>query len=491
MIQPAFRPISAQYAQLPERFFERVHATPVSNPKVLAANVELAHEFGVSVDLTSAETLSILAGNRVPDGATPIAMAYAGHQFGHFVPQLGDGRAILLGDLQDQSGRFWELHLKGAGRTPFSRMGDGRAALGPVIREYILSEAMHALGIPTTRALAALTTGDLVFRDTTQPGAILVRMARSHIRVGTFEYFACRHDSKAIQLLADFAIRRLYPDLAQADHPYLEFLARVINQHARLVAEWMSVGFIHGVMNTDNTAISGETIDYGPCAFVDHYDPNAVFSSIDRFGRYSYAQQPTIAAWNLARLAETLLPLIDPNPEVAVEKATAEIDQFSEKFQVQWRLKMAAKLGIEAPNPEDDHLINRFLELLAESDGDFTLSFRAINTAFDGDPELLRQILKGTAASESWICDWQSRVGRNRDSGSKIRPILAQANPIFIPRNHLIQRAIDQVVHDQQYSVMTDLMTVLSRPYDPQPEFEHYSRAPESHERVTQTFCGT
>src|SRR3954463_16441033 len=370
-------PFQNTYSALPANFFARVAPTPVSSPKLIKLNRQLAVHLGLDPDrLASPEGVEILAGKRLPDGAEPIAMAYAGHQFGHFVPQLGDGRAILLGEVIDADGVRRDIQLKGSGPTPFSRRGDGRAALGPVLREYIVSEAMAALGIPTTRSLAAVVTGENVVRETLLPGAVLTRVASSHIRVGTFQYFAARSDVAGVRRLADHVIARHYPDIANAGRPYHALLNAVIARQAELVARWLLVGFIHGVMNTDNTSISGETIDYGPCAFMDHYDPAAVFSSIDEGGRYAYANQPRIALWNLTRLAECLVPLLDADETAAIEIAKAALGEFSPAFNAAYAVGMRAKFGLPGDAGEDEVLIAEFLRLLERNAADYTLAFR-------------------------------------------------------------------------------------------------------------------
>src|SRR5712671_3952646 len=375
-------PFDNTYAALPDGFFARVAPTPVTSPKLVKLNRPLALHLGLDPDLLSSpEGAEILAGKRVPDGADPIAMAYAGHQFGHFVPQLGDGRAILLGEVIDADGVRRDIQLKGSGPTPFSRRGDGRAALGPVLREYIVSEAMAALGIPTTRSLAAVVTGENVMRETPLPGAVLTRVASSHIRVGTFQYFAARNDTEGVRRLADHVIARHYPQVAGAERPYLALLNGVIARQAELVARWLLVGFIHGVMNTDNTSISGETIDYGPCAFMDHYDPAKVFSSIDETGRYAYANQPRIALWNLTRLAECLLPLLSDEQDKAIKEAQSILGAFAEKFTTAYQAGLRSKVGLFTARDGDPVLAQDLLDAMARTQADFTLTFRHLSDA--------------------------------------------------------------------------------------------------------------
>jgi uncharacterized protein YdiU (UPF0061 family) len=414
-------------------------------------------------------------------------MAYAGHQFGQFVPQLGDGRAVLIGEVRDRTGRLRDIQLKGAGLTPFSRSADGRAALGPVLREYLVSEAMHALGIPATRALAAVTTGDSVFRERPLPGAILTRVASSHVRVGTFQYFAARGDVDAVRRLADYVIDRLYPEIAAAANPYLELLRSVILRQARLVAAWMNVGFIHGVMNTDNMAVSGETIDFGPCAFMDEYDPAAVFSSIDSHGRYAYKSQPVAAQWNLARFAETLLPLLDPSSERAIEIATEAVTGFAEAFDGYWLAGMRRKLGLFTAEEGDGLLVRQLLDALERAGADFTNGFRSLCAPPDAASAT------GGAAPEfdEWTHAWRARRRREPQPASEQDASMRLSNPAFIPRNHLIEQVITAAVDHADYAPFETLHAVLKRPYDDQPEFAAYATPPRPDERVMQTFCGT
>lgn len=474
------------YATLPDRFFARVAPTPVAAPRLIKVNRALAEQLRLDADwLASSDGVGFLAGQAIPDGADPIATAYAGHQFGHFVPQLGDGRAILLGEVVDRDGQRRDLQLKGAGPTPFSRRGDGRAALGPVLREYLVSEAMAALGIPTTRALAAVLSGDRVQRETMLPGAVLTRVAASHIRIGTFQFFAARDDGDAIRRLADHVIARHYPNAASDAHPYRALLGQVIARQAALVARWMHVGFIHGVMNTDNMSIAGETIDYGPCAFMDAYDPATVFSSIDQNGRYAYANQPGIALWNLTRLAECLLPLFDDDQAKAIEIAKEELATFSPAFDAAYTQGMRAKVGLSG-GAEDDDLIGAFLQLLAASEADFTLAFRRLCDAADGETTGLRAMVGEPAALDAWLSTWRQRRNVQSLDGAALRKI----NPAFIPRNHRIEAVITSAVGGD-FAPFEQLATVLARPYEDQPQFADYAEPPQPGQRVLQTFCGT
>jgi serine/tyrosine/threonine adenylyltransferase len=491
---PRIAPFVHTYAALPEHFFARIEPTAVGAPRLIAINRPLAADLRVDVGVHTPEMLAtIFAGNVIPQGAAPIAMAYAGHQFGHFVPQLGDGRAILLGEVRDQSGQLRDIQLKGAGRTPFSRDGDGRAALGPVLREYLIGEAMHALGIPATRALAAVTSGERIPREGMVPGAVLTRVAASHVRVGTFQYFAARDDTDSVRQLANYVIDRHFPDARAADRPYLALLKVVTERQARLIAGWMHVGFIHGVMNTDNMAVSGETIDFGPCAFMDGYDPVAVFSSIDRHGRYAYGNQPAAAQWNLARLAETLLPLLDPDPERAIEVATEVVSGFSTSFDAHWLAGMRTKLGLLTAEADDLELIHEFLELMQASQADFTLSFRRLCRAArsPNDDASLRELFASPLAIEAWGARWRSRLVREAREPEVRVAAMRRVNPAYIPRNHRIEQAIVAAVEHDDFSVFLALLEVLSRPYTESETTAAYGDPPKPAERVTRTFCGT
>ncbi|PZN98168.1 MAG: YdiU family protein, partial [Hyphomicrobiales bacterium] len=423
----------------------------------------------------------------VADGSTPIATAYAGHQFGQFTPQLGDGRAILLGEVIDRSGTRRDIQLKGAGRTRFSRGGDGRAALGPVMREYIVSEAMAALGIPTTRSLAFVLTGGVVMREQTLPGAVLTRVAASHIRVGTFQFFAARRDVGALRLLADHVIARHYPQAASAGSPYLALLEAVIAAQADLVARWLLVGFVHGVMNTDNVSIAGETIDYGPCAFLDAYDPSTVFSSIDAHGRYAYGNQPSIALWNLTRLAETLLPLLAPDTDEAVTIAQGALSAFAPRYQAAYDAGIARKLGLPGKSEVDTILGAEFLGLLATREADFTLSFRHLSRLHAGlaDAEPLRATLGHDPTLDGWLGRW-----RERSAGTAPDAIL-RINPAYIPRNHRIEAAIAAAQERDNFAPFEELLAVLEQPFEERPQYAGYEAPPQAHERVRATFCGT
>ena len=487
-------PFQNTYAALPEGFFARVAPTPVAAPRLVKLNRPLAARLGLDPDmLESPEGVEILAGKRVPNGADPIAMAYAGHQFGYFVPQLGDGRAILLGEVVDLDGVRRDIQLKGSGPTPFSRRGDGRAALGPVLREYIVSEAMAALGIPTTRSLAATITGESVMRETVLPGAVLTRVASSHIRVGTFQYFASRGDTEGIKRLADHVISRHYPHLADAEHPYHALLEGVIARQADLVARWLLVGFIHGVMNTDNTSVSGETIDYGPCAFLDHYDPAAVFSSIDEQGRYAYANQPRIALWNLTRLAECLLSLFSDDKDQAVDQAQAILGDFPGKFTDAYQSGLRQKLGLFSRRDGDEALAQDFLDAMAKAKADFTLTFRRLSDAAEdaSRDNNVRQLFADPLTYDEWAARWRQRMGDEAQTPAERASAMRAVNPAYIPRNHRIEAVIQAAVDRDDFAPFEGLLTVLSKPYEEQPPFADYATPPEPDQRVLRTFCGT
>ncbi|MDJ0827139.1 MAG: YdiU family protein [Rhodobacter sp.] len=474
-------PFDNSYATLPERFYARLDPTPVAQPGLIAVNAALAGELGLDPEaLRSDDGLQVLAGNRVPTGADPLAQAYAGHQFGGWSPQLGDGRAILIGEVIDSKGIRRDIQLKGSGRTPFSRMGDGRAWIGPVIREYLVSEAMHALGIPTTRALAAVTTGEVVLREAPLPGAVLTRVASSHIRVGTFQYFAARQDTEALRVLTDHVIARHFPEAPDA----LAMLKAAIAAQARLVAQWMGVGFIHGVMNTDNTHVAGETIDYGPCAFMDRYHPETVFSSIDQFGRYAYARQPEIVVWNLAQLATTLLPLIDADQDRAIAVATDAVHSFPELYSAEWLAVFRAKIGLTSAEDGDAGLIQTLLSRMATLGADFTNTFRGLA---DGTA---RDQFTDRAAFDTWAEDWHARRARDGADTAQQEDLMRRSNPAIIPRNHRVEEAIQASVSGD-YAPFLKLLDRLSHPFSLDPDDATFTRPPEPGEEVKQTFCGT
>lgn len=483
------------YARLPERFFAKLPPTPVEAPRLLLLNEDLARALGLDpAALRSPDGVRVLGGNSIPKGAEPLAMAYAGHQFGGWVPQLGDGRAILLGEVVGSDGVRRDIQLKGSGPTPYSRMGDGRAALGPVLREYIVSEAMAALGIATTRSLAVVTTGEAVFRERALPGGILTRVARSHIRVGTFQFFAARRDDEALRLLANHVIDRHYPEALDHKNPYRALLDGIVGRQAELIASWMSIGFIHGVMNTDNMSVAGDTIDYGPCAFMDGYDPATVFSSIDHTGRYAYGNQPGIAHWNLACLAQCLLPLIDPAEDKAMAIAQEVINSFPDRYRAAFEVRLLAKLGLESARQGDGDLAQTLQDEMTRGGADFTLTFRRLSdltrAAGDGDGAL-RALFADSAGIDAWLAQWRARLAvETRDDAAR-QAAMRAVNPIYIPRNHLVEAALDAAVEDGDLEPLQDLRAVLQTPFTAQPGQERYEQPPGPEEVVRATFCGT
>lgn len=468
-------PFDNSFAQLPATLFTRLSPTQVKLPRLIAFNQTLAGQMGITGHSVDDELALIFSGNQVPQGADPLAQAYGGHQFGNWAGQLGDGRAILLGETMDTDGVRRDIHLKGSGPTPYSRAGDGRAWLGPVLREYVVSEAMHALGIPTSRALAAVATGETIWREGPMPGAVLTRVAQSHIRVGTFQLLSARQDFSGLKELSDHCITRHYP---QAITP-LDLLNEVIAAQARLIPHWMSVGFIHGVMNTDNTLISGETIDYGPCAFLDDYHPMTVFSSIDRQGRYAYANQPNIITWNIAQLASSLMPLM-PDQDEAVELFTNAVNAMPALLQTEWQNRFRAKLGLTTTQPDDHALITDLLSLMAEQGSDFTNTFRALSQ------DKARDQFTDPVAFDLWAERWHKRL----DSEPNATATMTSANPAFIPRNHRIEQMIEAAVAGKE-APFNRMNTILARPYEDQPEASDLARPPRESERVHATFCGT
>ncbi len=491
-------PFDNSYARLPERFYARLPPTPVAAPRLLKLNYALARQLGLDPDvLRSPEGVAILSGNRLAPGSQPIALAYAGHQFGGFSPQLGDGRAILLGEVIDRDGVRRDIQLKGSGPTPFSRRGDGRAALGPVLREYLVSEAMFVLGIPTTRSLAAVSTGEPVWREAELPGAVLARVASSHIRVGTFQFFAARGDLEALRLLADHVIDRHYPEVRAHARPYRALYEQVIDRQASLVAQWMLVGFIHGVMNTDNTSISGETIDYGPCAFMDAYDPATVFSSIDTQGRYAYINQPRIAPWNLARFGETLLPLLSDDSDAALAQANEALATFQPRFATALLGGLRRKLGLFTAEEGDAALAEDLLKAMAANQADFTLTFRRLgDMAGDAaaDPALdsgVRDQFLDPTAFDAWAVRWRQRLAAEPRDGADRRAAMHAVNPVYIPRNHRVEAVLAAAIERDDYAPFEELMTVLARPFEERPEFAAYAEPPTDDMSGYKTFCGT
>ncbi|AQQ52327.1 protein adenylyltransferase SelO [Planococcus lenghuensis] len=473
------------YTRLPESFFSKMNVNPVRAPELIIVNEELAGSLGLDPEaLQSEEGIAVLAGNEVPEGGEPIAQAYAGHQFGNFT-MLGDGRAILLGEQITSTGDRMDIQLKGAGRTPYSRGGDGRAALGPMLREYIISEAMHALGIPTTRSLAVVYTGETIQRESARPGAILTRVASSHLRVGTFQYARGRDDIENLRVLADYAIDRHYPELKDKDEKYLELFRAVMKRQAALIAKWQLVGFIHGVMNTDNMAISGETIDYGPCAFMDAYDPATVFSSIDVQGRYAYGNQPMIGGWNLARFAETLLPLLGDDQDKAIARIQEELSTYIKLYETNWLEGMRAKLGLFTKEAEDEVLADDLLAIMQDQGADFTNTFRALTYEEADKPDIF-----GTTAFKEWQARWHDRLKRQEESEEAVSELMRNSNPAVIPRNHKVEEALAAAVEQGDFGPLDKLLTVLEDPYNRTPKQADYI-APAPTDKPYQTYCGT
>jgi len=474
------------YARLSKIFFSSLNPTPVSSPNLIILNNKLATFLGLNTEyLKSNQALDIIAGNKVPEGSFPIAQAYAGHQFGYFT-MLGDGRAVLLGEQITPSGERFDIQLKGSGETPYSRKGDGRAALGPMLREYIISEAMHALGIPTTRSLAVVTTGEPVYRENIQRGAILTRVAASHLRVGTFEYVSKWGTIDDLKALADYTLNRHFKDFEASENKYLFLLKEVIKRQALLIAKWQLVGFIHGVMNTDNMAISGETIDYGPCAFMDTYDPATVFSSIDQYGRYAYGNQPSIGGWNLARFAETLLPLLHDNKEKAIELAQDAISEYNDLYKNTYLLGMRSKLGIFNEEEDDQYLIENLLNMMQKYNADYTNTFSELT--YD---KLENTVLYKTEEFTKWYELWKARLERQQESQLLLNELMRQSNPAIIPRNHRVEEALEAAVNNDDFSVMEQLLDALSKPYANATDKSEYTKLPPKSNCPYRTFCGT
>ncbi|MBA3304654.1 MAG: YdiU family protein [Thermoleophilaceae bacterium] len=490
----AVRPLFAfdnSYVRELGGLYEQWQAAPAPAPRLLALNEELAAELGVDADaLKAPDGVAVLVGNATPDGASPAAQAYAGDQFGGFSPRLGDGRALLLGEVCDVHGRRRDLHMKGSGRTPFARAGDGKAAVGPMLREYVIGEAMHALGIPTTRALAVVATGDHVARDTVLPGAVLTRVAASHLRVGTFQYAAAHGDLTLVRRLADYAIARHHPDAVEAENPYLAFFEGVAEAQASLVARWMLVGFIHGVMNTDNMTISGETIDYGPCAFMDAFDPATVFSSIDHGGRYAYGNQPRIAQWNLARLAETLLPLFHVETDMAVAAATDVLQSFRDRYHEYWGLGMRAKLGLVDGQQEAGALIDDLLALLHAQGIDFTSCFRALSSSVRGDSGRARSLFAEPSAFDAWSDRWRAQLSAQAPDPPAIAEAMDRVNPAYVARNHQVEEAL-AAASAGDLGPFRRLLDVLAQPFAERPGLEAYAAPAPPSFGTYRTFCGT
>lgn len=482
-------PLGQSYAALPDLFYAPVAPTPVAAPRWIDFNSPLATELGMDVAFWRGDDgMAILSGNTIAPNTHPVAMAYAGHQFGNWVPQLGDGRAHILGDVRGSDGQIYDVQLKGSGPTPFSRNGDGRAALGPVLREYVMSEAMHHLGVPTTRALAAISTGERIQRETGLPGAILTRLGTSFVRVGTFQYFMARGEHEALAQLADFVISRHYPDLQYEAQKYAKLLELIVARQAELIAKWQLIGFIHGVMNTDNMTVSGETIDYGPCAFMDYYHPETVFSSIDDFGRYAYQNQPRIARWNLGVLAQCLLPILHEDEGTAVPLAQAAINTFAPHYDEVFQRGLCAKIGLMFTQDNVDLAVG-FLALLQEHNLDFTNSFRALVDLDPATTDLNQSGFEGPGWAD-WLNKWAVAHEKERLTLSERQAVMRRSNPRYIPRNHLMERMIEEAMAGD-FSLFHTLNTIYRNPFDTQAEFEQFAAPPKTEERVIHTFCGT
>ncbi len=488
-------PFDNSYARLPEQFYTRLAPTPVAEPRSIRVNTELARELGIDAGwLAGPEGTAVIAGNAVPDGADPLAAVYAGHQFGSYNPQLGDGRALLLGEVVTADGRRFDVQLKGSGRTPYSRGGDGRSPLGPVLREYLVSESMHALGVPTTRALAAVATGEPVYRDQVLPGAVLARVASSHIRIGTFQFFAARQDEDSLRLLAEHVISRHYPRAAEADNPVHALLQAVVSTQARLVAQWQLLGFIHGVMNTDNMLLCGETIDYGPCAFMDDFHPETVFSSIDHGGRYAFRNQPGIAHWNLACLAQALLPVLHPDAEKAVALAQAAVDAYPAEFQLAHSAGLARKLGLAELREEDTDLVEDLFRLMAAQGADFTLTFRHLAdlvTPPEAGEADVTDLYQAPGELAFWVARWRRRLEQETTAPEQRQQAMLRSNPVFIARNHLVAEAIEAAENGDDFEPFHTLCEILSAPFSYRPEHARYALPPRPEQVVHKTFCGT
>ena len=480
------------YQNLPQDFFERINPVPVKDPQLIIFNNDLGKSLGIDQKINKKELANIFSGNEILKGSSPIALAYAGHQYGNFVNQLGDGRAVLLGEVSTPNQERFDMQLKGSGQTRFSRQGDGRSPLGPVIREYVVSEAMNALGIPSTRSLAAVTTGEKVFREVFLPGGILTRIAKSHIRVGTFEYFAAQKNTENLKTLADYTIKRHFPSLKDVANPYLSLLEIVSERQIELISKWMGVGFIHGVMNTDNTSIVGETIDYGPCAFMDEYNPSTVFSSIDAHGRYAFGNQPLIAQWNMACFANSLLGLIDKDTEKATDKAQKVINNFPNKMSEAMMSVMCKKIGLDSTKTNSQEALTKLLRIMLDNKSDYTLTFRYLSEIIKGkrDSSFKQQFLEHNQIS-NWLKEWKELIKDQDLAKKEIVLSMESSNPVFIPRNHLVERAIEAAVENNDFSEMKTLLTILSKPYEEQSKYGEYMKPPKPLEVVHQTFCGT
>tara|TARA_Y100000768_G_scaffold113611_1_gene83776 strand:+ start:22595 stop:24040 length:1446 start_codon:yes stop_codon:yes gene_type:complete len=479
--------LSNSYIGLPEEFFQSINPEPVKAPTMLAFNNSLAEQ--LNINLSEEDKVNFFSGNKIPPNSIPIALNYAGHQFGSFVHQLGDGRAVLLGEIRDKKNTI-DIQLKGSGPTMYSRQGDGRSALGPVLREYILSEAMHHLNIPTTRALAAISSGEFVARDEFEPGGVLTRVAKSHLRVGTFEYFASRQQYEDLKILADFAIQRHYPDIRETSNHYLELLKKVADNQSALVSKWMGVGFIHGVMNTDNFTVSGETIDYGPCAFLDEYHPGKVFSSIDQHGRYAFGNQPSIAAWNLASLAGCLIAFIDKDSDKANEMATEVLDNFSIETNQRILNLMCNKIGLDGESKVNQDILKKLLKIMMKNESDYTITFRSFSKLLNNKPKTFLNEFKKDDDIHAWLESWKNAIHDENKDIHQLALELDKLNPIYIPRNHQVQQIIEQA-YEGDFSKFSEMLNIIKRPFDANEKYSEYEKGPLEEQKVKKTFCGT
>ncbi len=481
------------YINLPKNFYQKINPVPVKKPRLLKLNHELLDYLNLNKDSLETDLgISILSGNKIPSNTTPLAMVYAGHQFGNFVNQLGDGRAVLLGEIIAKNGQRYDLQLKGSGKTIFSRQGDGRSPLGPVIREYIISEAMHHLGIPTTRSLSIISTGEVVEREKIEPGGILARVSASHIRIGTFEFFRAKKDFSSVKKLTDYTIKRHFPEILSGKDQYKIFLDKIIKSQAKLVAKWMNVGFIHGVMNTDNISISGQTIDYGPCAFMNNFDPNTVYSFIDVYGRYSYGNQPKIMLWNLSKFAECISFLINQNEDKASKIILESLSKFPQLFDKFWIKGISEKIGLLQSTKENRKVIEKFLEIMFEQKTDFTLTFRTLSESIDNNErkKAFLYLFKNNKPISNWYNDWVQKLKKQNSSKEEISKKMKNRNPVFIPRNHLVEKAISEAVDKCEFSMVNDLVEALKRPFESNNKFNS-SDPPKANEDIKNTFCGT
>ncbi len=487
-----FFKLSNSYAKLPEGFYQKIKPEPVKNPKLIHFNKNLSQELNIDPKIINEKNCKLIfSGNIIPKGSKPIAMAYAGHQFGNFVPQLGDGRAVLLGELIAKNGKRYDLQLKGSGRTAFSRNGDGRSPLGPVIREYLISESLHYLGINSTRSLAIVSTGEDVLRETRMPGGILTRIASSHIRIGTFEFFSYKNDIKSLKALADYTLKRHFTNIPKK-HRYKFLLKKVLKSQAELISKWMSVGFIHGVMNTDNTTVSGETIDFGPCAFMDQYNPNQVYSFIDEGGRYSYINQGKIIFWNLSKFAESLLPILSDNAKESKKLAIECLEIFPGYFEQTWLNEMKKKIGLSKNEKEDHVILNEFFEILRINNLDFTLSFRKLSKYLtEENDDHFKKNIKDNINFQNWVAKWKKRLSKENMSFTVLSEKMNNTNPIYIPRNHLVEKIIESSVSTKNFTELNKLLKAIQNPFSEDSLTTEYTLSPKKNEIVPFTFCGT